>query len=335
MSVKHRAKLALGLAAIVVLGLAACTTGAPEPAAFKPAPALSDAGLGEGERLRVVASTSIVGDVVAQVGGDLIELQVLMQPGQDPHSYEPAARDIAGLEDAHVIFINGLGLEENLIEMLHGTGTQVPVVPLAEGIEPLAAEPLAAEHEEEDGDDHGDLDPHVWMNPLNVVTWTGTIADTLSTLDPRNAEGYAANAEAYAGELRALDEAIAAQAEAIPEAGRRLVTNHESLAYFAERYGFEVAGTVYLGASTLAEPNAGDLARLVETIRDTGMQAIFVDTSISDQQARIIAEEVGDEVGVYSLYTGALGPPGSGADSYLGMMRANIETIATALEPGA
>lgn len=329
MSVTLRAVFLRGAVAVLALWLAACTA-APEQAGFQQAARLADAGLGEGERLRIVASTSIAGDVVAQVGGDLIELQVLIQPGQDPHSYEPAARDIARLEDAHVIFVNGLGLEENLIEMLHGTGTGVPVVALAEDIEPLAAE-----HDGEEDDDHGDLDPHVWLNPLHVVTWTGTIADTLSTLDPAHADTYAANAAAYASELRALDGEIAAQVEAIPAAQRRLVTNHHALAYFAERYGFEVVGTVYLGASTLAEPNAGDLARLVETIRATGVRAIFVDSSISDEQARIIAEEVGSEVGVYALYTGTLGPPGSGADSYLGMMRANIETIATALEPGA
>lgn len=311
----------LAFAVLIAVALLAGCTG--EPAA--------NAGREAGERLHVIASTSIVGDVVAQVGGDAIDLQVLMTAGQDPHSYEPTARDIAGVEGADVIFVNGFDLEETLLTMLRSTGAGVPIVPVSDGVEPISA----GEHEDDEHEDdehaHGEFDPHVWMNPLNVVIWAENIAAALAELDPANAGTYDQNAAAYADELRALDAEIEAALSGIPEAQRRIVTNHEALAYFAERYGLTVIGTVYEGASGLAEPNAGDLARLVQAIEEQHITALFVETSVSDDLARVVAEEIGPQVGVYSLYTGALGEPGSGADSYLGMMRANIETIVSAL----
>ncbi len=284
-------------------------------------PTLEPVALAEGEKLRVVATTSIVGDVVARVGGTHIDLTVLIAAGQDPHSYQPVARDLAQVERAHVVFVNGLGLEEGLLAAIGTVAHAAPLVPVSAGVEVIPSE------EEE----HAEGDPHTWMDPHNVIIWSENIAAALSALDPLHAEDYRANAEAYQDELRALDDYIRQQVALIPPERRKLVTNHEAFAYFARRYGFEIIGTVYLGASRLAEPSAGEMAQLVETIRAEGVPAIFVETTVSDALARAIAREVGHEIGVFTLYTGSLGPPGSPADTYIGMMRANIETIVAAL----
>ncbi len=317
-------------ALIVALLLSACAASAATSSDDEMTlPTLEPAVLAEGEKVRVVATTSIIGDVVAQVGGEHIDLTVIMAPGQDPHSYQPVARDLARIEQAHVVFVNGLDLEEGLLAMVETVAQAAPLVPVSAGVEVIAGgdeEHAADEHEE-----HAAGDPHTWMDPHNVMIWAENIATALAALDAAHAEDYRANAEAYQEELRALDAYIREQVALIPPERRKLVTNHEALAYFARRYGFEVIGTVYLGASQLAEPSAGDIAQLVETIRAEDVPAIFVETTVSDTLARAIAREVGREIGVYTLYTGSLGPPGSGADTYIGMMRANIETIVTAL----
>ena len=317
----------LALLGLALLTLGACTAGGAagdggQAAAEQPIEDLAAVPLADGERLQVIATTSIVGDVVSQVGGDLIELRVLAAPGQDPHSYEPTARDVASIEGAHIIFVNGFDLEETLLQTLRTAGAGTPLIAVSDGVSALPAD---------GGDDHGGADPHVWMNPLNVVTWTQNIAAALGALDPPHAAQYEENAAAYADDLRALDASIAAQVEHIPEDRRRIVTNHRSLAYFAERYGFEVVGTVYAGAAELAEPNARDLATLVQVMQEQGVSAIFVDTSVSADLAEVAAQEAGTGVRVYTLYTGSLGEPGSGADSYIGMMQANIATLVEAL----
>jgi ABC-type Zn uptake system ZnuABC Zn-binding protein ZnuA len=322
----------VALAALLAATGAACTPDGNAPrksdeVAAATLPKVAPATLDAGEKLRVVATTNIVGDVVAQVGGDAIDLTALMGPGQDPHSFEPAARDLSTIETAHVVFTNGLGLEESLEETVEAVADGVPVVPVSAGVEVMALTGGDA-HDQHDG---GVADPHTWMDPHNVMIWTENVAAVLGALDPANAETYADNATAYVEELAALDAYIAAQADRIPPAEHKLVTNHESLGYFARRYGFEVVGTVYVGASQLAEPAAGDLAALIDTLKSEEVRAIFVETTVSEELAAVVADEVGYEVRVYTLYTGSLGEPGSGADSYLGMMRANIDTIVAGL----
>ncbi len=314
---------ALLIAALVGAGCAA----SPEPET--PAP------LAEGERLEVIATTSIVGDVVGAIGGDAIDLTVLMQPGQDPHSYEPVPADLARIEQADVVFANGLGLEGPLLDTLAEASDGTPIVAVSDGVEALDVEGGLHGGEEGDALDEGHAedgaDPHVWMDPWNVSIWVDNISATLIERDPTHADDYRAAAEAYRDALREIDEELRAQAAGIPPDRRVLVTNHEALHYFARRYGFDVVGTVYAGASSLAEPSAADLAALADVVADAGVPAIFVDSTISDELAHVVAQETGQKIGVYTLYTGALGPPGSGADSYLGMMRTDMETIAAAL----
>jgi ABC-type Zn uptake system ZnuABC Zn-binding protein ZnuA len=293
----------------------------------------------EGGPLRVVATTSIIGDVAAQVGGEGIALTTLMGPGQDPHSYEPAARDLTAVAGAHVILINGWDLEQGLAGDLAQIGRHVPVVPVSAHITPLAwgegeEEPGGQEHKEEDAEHaHGAADPHVWHSVHNVEQWVENLARVFGDLDPARAEAYAANATAYRAEL----EALAAYAETalgqIPEERRFLVTNHDALGYFAHEYGLTVLGTVIPSASTLAEPSVSDLAALIEEMEAHRVCALFTETTVSDLLVQTVAAELDGcpEVRVEALYTGAVGPPGSGAESYIGMYRANVDAVVAGL----
>ena len=271
--------------------------------------------------LRVVATTSIIGDIAGRVGGEAIALTTLMAAGQDPHSYQPAAADLAAAADADLIFVNGWGLEEGLIADLDAAG-DAPLVPVAAGIlsRPSSADARAA-------------DPHVWQDVANVMQWVDNIAATLSAARPADAAAFAANADALRAELAALDEDIRAATAAVPAARRVLVTNHDSLAYFAAAYDFRILGSVIPGASTLAEATAANLAALADAMNAAGVCSLFVETTAADQLARALSEELDDcdSVHVVSLFSDALGPPDSGADSYIGMMRANVTAIVTTL----
>ncbi len=334
------ARLVLGgLLLALVTGLAACSPGSagdtPLPAGDETTlPPLEPVRLGEGEKLRVVATTSIIGDVVAQVGDEAIDLTVLIGRGQDPHSYEPVARDLAAIERAHVIFVNGLGLEEGLMSSIEATANG-PIVSLSAGIEPL--EFAGGGHDQGgEGEQTHTLDPHVWMDPGNVIIWTETIRDTLSTLDPTHAELYASNAEAYIRQLEALDAYIREQVAKIPPERRKLVTDHMTFGYFAKAYGFEMIGTIIPGVTTTAGASAGDMAALVNTLQEEGVTAIFVGISASDQIQQLtetLAQEAGTSIRVLPLYTGSLDEPGEPGDSYLGMMRYNVDQIVAGLAP--
>ncbi|MDJ0756008.1 MAG: zinc ABC transporter substrate-binding protein [Ardenticatenaceae bacterium] len=331
--------------------------GHEEEAEMLALPELNAAELG-GEPLRVVATTSIIGDVVAQVGGEAIALTVLMGPGQDPHSYEPSARDLTTVADSNVIFVNGWNLEEGLADDLENIGEDAPVVPISANIEPMAFGEDAHDHEEgeehkegeeheegeahaeeedhgdEHGHDHSGADPHVWFSIHNVEQWVENVANALSDLDPANAATYEANAAAYLAELETLEDYAAEQMGQISEDNRFLVTNHDAFGYFAHEYDISVLGTIIPGMSTLAEPSASDLADLITEMEEHAVCTIFTETTVSDTLAQTVAAELSDcdDVQVLTLYTGAVGPEGSGADSYIGMFRANVDTIVSGLQ---
>jgi ABC-type Zn uptake system ZnuABC Zn-binding protein ZnuA len=275
-----------------------------------------------GTKLRVVATTSIIGDVVAQVGGEAIELTVLMGAGQDPHSYEPGAKDLTAVADAHVIFINGWDLEEGLLNNLVNVAEAAVIVPVSAGITPRE---FAG-----DGSNHH-ADPHVWLDPQNVQQWVLNIEQVLVALDPTNSAIYAANAAAYEQELAALMLEMDGVMRGLN--GRNLVTNHDALGYLAARYDLNIIGTVLPGASTLAEPSASDLTALATRMQAAHSCTIFAESIANTQLADAVGAELDscNEVQILSLYTDAIGSAGSGADSYLGMMRANIQTLAKGL----
>jgi ABC-type Zn uptake system ZnuABC Zn-binding protein ZnuA len=275
----------------------------------------------EGGGLKVVASTTIVGDVAAQVGGDLIELTVLFPPGADPHTFEPRPQDVAAISDAEVIVVNGLGLEEALEPLLEANA-KGRIVHASEGIEVLAFE--GEEHHHEGGD------PHTWTDPNNVIVWTENIAAALSEADPSNAAAYRANADAYIASLRELDGWIRAEFAKIPAERRKLVTDHLAFGYLADEYGLEQVGALIGSFSTNAAPSAQELAALEDKIREQGVPAVFVGKTVNPALAEQLAQDTG--VKLVHVYTGSLSEPGGEADSYLKFMRYNVNAIVEALK---
>lgn len=292
--------------------LAACGAGTP---------AASNGGL------KVVASTTIVGDVVEQVGGGLIELTVLFPPGTDPHTFEPRPQDIAALSEAKVVAVNGLGLEEALVTVLDANVKGL-LVQVSEGVEVLAL--AEDEHEAEVDHQHEGADPHVWTDPNNVMVWVRNISAALSEADPSNADAYRANADAYLASLVELDAWIRAEIDQIPAERRKLVSDHLALGYFADEYGLEQIGALIGSFSTNAAPSARELASLEDKIREQDVPAVFVGTTVNPETAKQVAQDTG--VKMVFVYTGSLSQPGGEADSYLKFMHYNVNAIVEALK---
>jgi len=265
--------------------------------------------------LAVVATTSLIGDVARQIGADRVSVNVLLPIGADPHAFEPRPQDVAALTDADLVLVNGLGLEATLQPLLGNART---IVTVSDGITAL---PFA----EEDGG----LDPHVWQDPNNVIVWARNIRDAFAQADPAHADEYASNAETYIAELTALDAWIKEQVAQIPEANRKLVTDHEDFGYFTARYGFEQVGAVVPSVSTGSAPSAQELAALEDAIRSSGVKAVFVGSTVSPDLSRRVAEDTG--VRLVFLFTDSLSPSGGDAESYLAFMRHNVNAIVEAL----
>jgi ABC-type Zn uptake system ZnuABC Zn-binding protein ZnuA len=325
----------LSTAGLLLALIAACGSTAPDTghehdmaedevdvASLEPVP------LGAGEKLKAVATTNIVGDVVDQVGGDRIELTTLMSAGVDPHSYVATPADTAALHDAHVVFANGLGLEADLEEILHSAGGDAVEIHLSHELEHLST----GTQTEDAGDGHEheeDVDPHVWFDVTNVMHWVETIETALSALDPANAGAYQASAKAYGQQLADLDAWVVEQMANIPQGNRKLVTNHPAFGYLAARYGLEQVGAVY-PVSPSAEPSAQDIAALEDTIREYGVPAVFTESTVNPKLAQQVAEDT--DVKLVTLYSGSLGGPGSGVESYILLIRYDVNAIVDALK---
>jgi ABC-type Zn uptake system ZnuABC Zn-binding protein ZnuA len=304
---------------VFLLLLSACSAGQPQTR--------SDS------QIKVVATTSIVGDVVQQIGGDLVDVSVLLPPGSDPHSFQPAPKDAAQIADADLIFANGAGLEEFLAPLLESAGGQAPVIEVSDGVTLLEA--TAHENESQNDGEHPSGDPHTWFDPQNVMIWVDNISQALQAADPQNRQVYADNAQAYRQQLQELDRWISEQVQSVPLEKRKLVTDHTSLTYFAERYGFEQVGSIIPAYSTLAETSAQELAQLEENILSQAIQAIFVSESVNPALAQRVAQDTG--VRLVSLNLSSLSQPdGEGSNdpqsaSYLEYMRKNVTSIVEAL----
>lgn len=341
----RQATVAAGPRAILLLGLllTACSAAGNGSAAT----AADEEGSTAGEELRVVATTTVLGDVARQVVGTAGQVSTLLPPGADPHTFQPSASQVAELTDADLVVTNGAGLEEAMADALaEGREAGVPVFRAADHVDTLTAgvhghdhgdEDGRAEHEGEEEADHGQAagddvtDPHLWMDPLRLAEVAQALGDELAAVADGDGAGFARRAQAYSEELTALDADIGQLLGDLPAQERVLVTNHDALAYFADRYGFEIAGTVIPTITTGAEPSAQDIEELAATIREEQVGAIFAETTQPDRLARTVAAEVGRDVEVVELYTGSLGGTDGTAATYIDMMRTNAERIAAAV----
>ena len=284
-------------------------------------PELAAVALPNGVQLQVVATTSIVADIVAQVGGDAIALTQLFPLGADAHSYETTPQDIVTLSNAHVIFINGLGLEKALTQNLGNIGG-VPVLAVNTGIETLAP---AGDHMHEAGD------PHTWFSIHIVEAWVDNIDHALSELDPTNAAVYAMNAAAYRAELETLAIELDDLVATLPVDERKLVTDHAAVGYLAVAYDFTIIGAVTPSFSTMAVPSAQELAFLQKQIEIEGVSAIFVSVSANADLSTQIAQDLG--VQVVPIYVESLSAADGPTADYIAFMRHTLTTIVEALAP--
>ena len=355
-SFRNRSLKLIAAVAVAVLGAAACSGDpAPEPP-----------GVGA-EPPTILATTSIWADVVANVACDgLAVVETIIPVGSDPHGYEPSLQDTERMTNAPLIVANGLTLEGRLVDTLETVAESGTVVlEFAASMDPI---PFEDDHDEEGHDDHDDHeghdhddhddheghddhdeeghddhddhghhdhahgaeDPHVWFDPHRVAEALPVLAQALTAhagLDPAAVE---ACMNSYRAELEAVDAEIAAKIEQLPPESRKLVTNHDAFAYFAARYGFEVIGTVIPSLSSMAEANPAGLEELAEIIEHEGIKAIFAETQHSGDDIEALADRIGG-VEVVTLYTGSLGPPGSGAETYTGYLRTNTDLIVDSL----
>lgn len=285
-------------------------------------------GNGGSEQPRIVVTTNILGDVVRAVAGDEAVVEVLIPLGADPHEFQASSAQVATMARADLVVANGLGLEEGLITVLEGLKTDgVNVFEVAPQLDPIE---FAGDHdEEEEGGGHAhDLDPHVWMDPLRMARAAELVSDELSRVDPDG--GWAGRAGVYAAGLEAAHAEIEQMLETVPADSRVLITNHDTLGYFADRYDWEVLSTVIPGGSTTGAPSSGHLAELVALIRSRGLPAIFVDATGPDDHARAVAAEVGG-VEVVPLHTGSLTDTDGPAPTLVELLLYNAREITRAL----
>jgi ABC-type Zn uptake system ZnuABC Zn-binding protein ZnuA len=268
-------------------------------------------------RLNILAVETFLADIAQNVVGDRSEVEALIPIGVDPHGFEPTPGDVTKVANADVLITNGAGLETSLDRLLENVGGEHQVIEASAGLAGRLG------HE-------GEVDPHFWLDPNNVVQYVENIREGLIRADPEGAETYTANADAYIARLKELDSWIAAQVEQIPAERRLLVTNHESLGYFADRYGFRIVGTILPSVSTGSSPSAQQIAALVEQIRAADVAAIFLETGANSQLAQQIAQETGVRV-VTELYTHSTTEPDGLAPTYIEIMKHNTRIIVDAL----
>jgi zinc/manganese transport system substrate-binding protein len=278
------------------------------------------------KKLEVVASFSILGDMVARVGGDGVAVTTLIGPNGDAHTFEPTPAHARSLAAADIVFANGLGFEPWLDRLAKSTKTEGKLVRVAKGV-------AARAFHGDDGHGHSHAqDPHAWQDVRNAVIYTTNIAEALAAKDPANATRYRANAEGYAQDLRALDAEIRASLAAIPKDKRRVITSHDAFGYFANAYNVEFLAP--LGTSTEAQASAKGVARLITQIRRENIKAVFVENISDPRLIEQIARETGVKVGG-KLYSDALSPKDGPAPGYVAMMRHNTRLLTAAMASGS
>ena len=271
--------------------------------------------------ITAVASISILGDLVRNVGGDRVEVTTLVGPNGDAHVFSPTPGDAKKLATANIVFVNGLGLEGWMTRLASASGSKAPVVVVSKGI---ATRKIA------DADKPGRIitDPHAWQSVANAKVYVANIRDGLSAIDPAGKASYDANARAYLGKLDALEMEVRAAIAQIPADRRKIITTHDAFGYFGDAYG--MAFIAPAGVSTEAEASAKDVAKIIAQIRRHKIPAVFLENVTDPRLMREIARETGAAIGG-ALYSDALSGPGGPASTYIDMMRYNVRELAKAL----
>lgn len=311
---RARTRMLVGLAIGVVgaAAMAACGASSGSPGA---------AGAPAGEKLAVVATTTQVADFVRNVGGDKVAVTQIIKANVDPHDFEPSPADVANIGKAKLVVKSGVGLEKWLDQTVSAAGFAGTMVDASKGVTIRQAK------------DEPEGDPHIWHNPRNAKIMVANIEAALSASDARNAATYKQNLTAYQAKLDKLDADIEAKINTIPPGQRTLVTDHDALGYYVDRYGLEFVGSVIPTFDTSAELSSAQITDLVAKIKATGVKAIFVSSSLPPKTSEAIAAQAGVKVvaGEDSLYADTLGPVGSPGGTYIDALTHNTDVIVTAL----
>jgi len=299
--------------------------------------------------LRVVASFSVLGDMVSQIGGDFIQLTTIVGPGGDVHSFEPRPSDAKALSEAQLLIVNGLGFEGWLPRLVQASGFKGVEVVASRGIAPRALSPEEAaahsdEHAHKPGKNGGEggqgngaqpaqagaVDPHAWQSLNNGIIYARNIASALIKADPAHAEGYRSRTEYYISEMKKLDAELRQVLQTIPEDKRKVVTSHDAFGYFARDYGVRFISA--LGISSDAEPSAKEIAGLIALIKQEGSPPVFLEKSTNSRLIKEVARQTGSQIGG-TLYSDSLSAPDQPAGTYLGMIKWNAGQLLYALRP--
>ena len=273
--------------------------------------------------IEIIASFSILGDLVRQIGGERVSVHTLIGPEQDAHAYEPRPSDARRIKRAGLVVQNGLGFDDWLPRLAHASGYQGKLVVASDSIRPLA---MHSENHRHAQDAH--IDPHAWQDVANVRVYADNIAAALIAVDPAGADIYRTNAVRYRAALDALDADIRATIASLPQERRRVVSSHDAFAYFARAYGLTFLAPV--GAAGHSKAGARDVARLIEQLRNEKAPAVFIETVVDPRLIERIRAESGAVMGG-TLYSDALSPAEGPAPTYIAMMRHNLGTLMAAL----
>lgn len=280
------------------------------------------------DRMSVVASFSILGDLVRNVGGERVAVTTLVGPNGDAHVYTPTPADAKTITAAKLVVVNGLGFEGWLPRLVKSAGGKATIVTATQGIKPREAE--EGGHDHGGKHDHGHDDPHAWQSVANAKVYVANIRDALAKADPAGAEVYKANAETYLNELTRLEAEVKAAVAGIPEAQRKVISTHDAFGYFAAAYGIQFVAPQ--GVSTESEASARDVARIITQIRQAKIPAVFLENVSDPRLIRRIAAETGAKIGG-TLYSDSLTAENGDAPTYIAMVRHNIKALAGALTP--
>ncbi|MFS0574783.1 metal ABC transporter substrate-binding protein [Sporosarcina sp. 179-K 3D1 HS] len=301
---------------LLVAFLTACGKGS----ANSTGEAVTDSGANE-EKLKIITTYSIIYDMVKNVGGDLVDIHSLAPIGSDPHNYDPLPQDVVLTTDADIVFYNGLNLEEGngwfnkLMVAANKSDDDAPVFKVSEGVTPMYLK--SEEHA-------GEEDPHAWLDVRNGIRYVENIRDILSKMDPDHASVYEENASRYISQLEDLHEGIKDKMSQVPEGKRILVTSEGAFKYFSAAYDFEAAYIWEINSHDEGTPE--QLKRIVDIIKENGIPALFVETSVDTRSMETVSRETNVPI-QGEIFTDSLGKPGTDGDTYMDMVKWNADMI--------